>query len=63
MRRVDSPVWNVHNGATGCCAPLEDRPDYSFTPRNRNALAITDTELKLIAALAIFGLNNHPKNG
>jgi hypothetical protein len=35
----------------------------SFTPRNRNAFAITDTELKLIAALAIIGLNSHPKTG
>lgn len=30
---------------------------------NRNAFAITDTELKLIAALAIIGLNNHPNTG
>ena len=30
---------------------------------SRNALAITDTELKLIAVAAIIGLNNIPKNG
>lgn len=34
-----------------------------LSPLNRNALAITDTELKLIAAAAIIGLNSTPKNG
>ncbi len=32
-------------------------------PRNRSALAITDTELKLIAAAAIIGLSRMPKKG
>jgi hypothetical protein len=36
---------------------------YSFTLRNRSALEITDTELKVIAAAAIIGLNNNPKAG
>ena len=31
--------------------------------RNRNAFEITDTELKLIAAASIMGLNNTTKNG
>ena len=31
--------------------------------RSRNAFPITDTELKLIAAAAIIGLNRIPKNG
>jgi hypothetical protein len=31
--------------------------------RSRNALLITDTELKLIAAAAIIGDSNKPKNG
>jgi hypothetical protein len=31
--------------------------------RNRNAFAITETELKLIAVAAIIGLNKIPKNG
>lgn len=31
--------------------------------RSRNALPITDTLLKLIAAAAIMGLNSRPKNG
>ena len=30
---------------------------------NRKALPITDTELKLMAAAAIIGLNSNPKNG
>jgi hypothetical protein len=35
----------------------------SFTARKRKALMITETELKLIAAPAMIGLNNTPKNG
>jgi hypothetical protein len=31
--------------------------------RSRSAFVMTDTELKLIAALAIIGLNSHPKTG
>ena len=30
---------------------------------NRNALAITETELKLIASAAIIGESNNPKTG
>lgn len=37
--------------------------DYSFTPRSRKEFPITETELKLIAAAAIMGLSNNPKNG
>ena len=39
------------------------RSGYSFTVRKRNAFAITETELKLIAAPAIIGLRRTPKNG
>ena len=35
----------------------------SFTFLNRRELAITDTELKLIAAAARMGLSSMPKNG
>jgi hypothetical protein len=38
-------------------------PHQSFTPLNRKALVITETELKLMAALAMIGLNNRPKKG
>jgi hypothetical protein len=36
---------------------------YSSARRSRNAFAITDTELNVIAALAITGLSNTPKKG
>ena len=37
------------------------RSGYSLTVRNRSAFAITETELKLIAAPAIIGLRRMPK--
>ena len=39
------------------------RPTYKVVLRNRRALAMTETELKLIAALASIGLSSHPKMG
>ena|SRR5437667_11189939 len=36
---------------------------HSLTPRKRRALAMTETELKLMAAAASMGLNSRPKNG
>ena len=39
------------------------RASYSSTLRSRNALPITDTELKLMAALAIIGLSSSPNTG
>ena len=39
------------------------RNGYSLTVRNRSAFAITETELKLIAAPAIIGLRRMPKSG
>jgi hypothetical protein len=36
---------------------------YSFARRSRRALAMTDTELKLIAAAAKTGCNSNPVNG
>ena len=36
---------------------------HSATRRSRSALAITETELRLIAALASIGLSSSPKNG
>jgi hypothetical protein len=42
----------------GLAAPLQ-----SFTLRNRSAFAITETELNVMAALAIIGLSSKPKNG
>jgi len=39
------------------------RKHHSFSRRNRSALVMTDTELKLMAAPAIMGLSSTPKNG
>jgi hypothetical protein len=36
---------------------------YSASCHSRSALAMTETELKVIAALAIIGLNSSPKTG
>ncbi len=36
---------------------------YNGRRRRRNALEITETELKVMAALAISGLSSRPKNG
>jgi hypothetical protein len=40
-----------------------DEASHSFVRLRRNALVITDTELRLIAAPAITGLSSKPKNG
>jgi hypothetical protein len=39
------------------------RGNYNKNFRSRNALAMTDTELKLMAALASIGLSSQPKMG
>jgi hypothetical protein len=36
---------------------------HNMTLRRRNALPMTDTELKLMAALAIIGLSSKPNTG
>jgi hypothetical protein len=36
---------------------------YSFVARSLSALAITETELKLMAAAAIIGFRSNPKAG
>ena len=36
---------------------------HNLARRKRNAFPITDTELRLIAALAIIGLKSQPKTG
>jgi len=50
-----------------CVFPLSLAPDsrslYSACRLSLNAFPITETELKLIAALAIMGLSSRPKNG
>ena len=46
-------------------APCVDRAAiiHNLTFLNRNAFTITDTELSVIAALAMIGLSSRPKNG
>jgi hypothetical protein len=39
------------------------RGPHNSRVRSRNALLMTDTELKVMAALAIIGLSNSPKIG
>ena len=39
------------------------RRSYNLTRRSRSALAITDTELNVMAALAMIGLSRRPANG
>src|SRR5262245_7113547 len=43
--------------------PMPRHCGYSLTVRNRSALAITETELKLIAAPAIIGPRRMPNSG
>jgi hypothetical protein len=51
------------------CKDIEGLPQpadsalHSSNRRNRSALLITDTELNVMAALAMMGLSNIPKNG
>jgi len=42
---------------------LPEARSYNFTRRSLSALVITETELNVIAALAIIGLSKTPKNG
>ncbi len=55
-RRVSRSTW---------LAELVSRSNeiYKLTLRSLSALAITETELKLIAALASMGLSSHPSKG
>src|SRR5262245_44980114 len=46
-----------------CRPPRKYAAPYSGSLRNRKALPITDTELRLMAALAIIGLSSNPNAG
>src|SRR5712692_3714091 len=48
---------------SGSAKRSEPRNAYRETLRRRRAVAMTETELKLIAALASMGLSNQPKMG
>ena len=53
-----SPGPRAIAGRSTRAAPLQ-----SSTRRRRSALAITETELKVIAALATIGLSRRPRTG
>jgi len=69
--RASAPLACSRRPAGGVWAHREERPNtrfahrsgYSLTVRKRNAFAITETELKLIAAPAIIGLRRMPNSG
>ena len=60
-RRSRTPV--PISSASTSVVMLPTRQGHSCTFLSRNAFAITETELKVIAALAIIGLSTIPKNG
>jgi hypothetical protein len=55
---VDRPLISLQ-----CGSGEELRHRYRANLRSRRAFAMTDTELKVIAALAIMGLKRSPKTG
>ncbi len=70
-----APSWRAEMDGCRCSSKLATRPpeaglvaigrrhDQSFTRLNLSALAITVTELKLMAALAIMGESTSPVKG
>src|SRR5258707_9719119 len=69
---ADNRAWaadfqrhGADNKQQRCAIPTRRNPHaiYSAALRRRRALAITETELKLMAALASMGLSSQPKNG
>ena len=55
-------VWYRRRRGGGSCDATV-AVDQSVARRSRSALAITDTDERLIAALAIAGLSSSPKKG
>lgn len=60
---VHSAVDTFHIDVPCPTTPKVSRLPYNFMDRRRSAFAITDTELKLMAAPAIIGLRRTLKNG
>ena len=67
LNKVDIPLKRVRYATTGTSMlALKDaltKGSQSFAVRRRKELAITETELKLIAAAAIIGLRSTPVKG
>ena len=64
----DAPRGSADIESVGQAAPTSISRSPSFAiyilkPRNLNALAMTHKELKVMAALAMIGLNSSPKMG
>ncbi len=64
-QRPDDPAGQRPHGSSIRPPPRRARRDarHSRTRRSRSALPITDTELKVMAALAIMGLSSSPNEG
>ena len=58
-KKISARRQNQH--AMARALPGKNHPSRAFC--NRNAFAITETELKLMAAPAMIGLRSKPKNG
>jgi hypothetical protein len=55
--------WRKYSIAARIAYPRAPAGCYKCILRSRSALLITETELKVIAALAKMGLSSRPKNG
>jgi hypothetical protein len=59
-----SPTGALQVRSKGRCNfPCIALPNHNFIVRSRSAFVMTETELRLMAAPAIIGLSNTPKNG
>ena len=61
--KVRTPLKSSVAHLRSMCVPLALAGRQSVARLSRSALAITDTELKVIAALAIIGLSSRPSTG
>jgi hypothetical protein len=57
------PGKPVAEGLVGSAGEAPLVRSYSLARRSRSALPMTETELRLMAALAIMGLSNRPATG
>jgi len=55
--------WERGRPARFARRPRMQSSSHNSNERSRNALVMTDTELKVMAALAIMGLSNSPMIG
>jgi hypothetical protein len=60
---VDVHFVEQFRGERLCFGVHVSHLNHSLTFRSRNALPMTETELRLIAAPAMIGLSSKPKNG